>query len=88
MKRTSSLPLLVLLLALAGLARADSNFDLAGPPLDVKVMRDGKTLPISQVPNLEAGDRVWLHPDLPLAAGCALSTGRGLSARLDQSSPG
>jgi hypothetical protein len=65
MKRTSSLPLLVLLLALAGFARADSNFDLTGPPLDVKVTRDGKTLPISQVPNLEAGDRVWLHPEMP-----------------------
>jgi hypothetical protein len=64
MKRTS-LPLLVLLLALSGFARADSNFDLTGPPLDVKVMRDGKTLPISQVPNLKAGDRVWLHPEMP-----------------------
>jgi hypothetical protein len=66
MKRTSSFPLLVLLLAFAGFAQADSNFDLAGPPLDVKVTRGGKSLPISQVPNLEAGDRVWLHPDLPL----------------------
>ena len=66
MKRTGSLPLLVVLLALAGFARAETNFDLAGPPLDVKVVRAGKTLPISQVPNLEAGDRLWLHPDLPL----------------------
>jgi hypothetical protein len=70
MKRMARFPLLVLLLALAGLARADSpNFDLAGPPLDVKVMRDGKTLPISQVPNLEVGDRLWLHPALPLEEG-------------------
>lgn len=27
--------------------------------------RAGKTLPISQVPNLQAGDRIWIHPDMP-----------------------
>lgn len=27
--------------------------------------RSGKTLPIAQVPNLQAGDRLWVHPDLP-----------------------
>ena len=41
------------------------GFDLDGPKLDVRVERSGKTLPISQVPNLEAGDRLWLHPDFP-----------------------
>ena len=40
-------------------------FDLVGPKVDVHVERSGKTLPISQVPNLQAGDRVWVHPDLP-----------------------
>jgi hypothetical protein len=29
------------------------------------VTRGDKTLPISQVPNLQSGDRIWLHPDLP-----------------------
>ncbi len=29
------------------------------------VQRDGKTLPIAQVPNLLPGDRLWIHPDLP-----------------------
>jgi len=48
------------------LAHADApGFDLDGPKLDVHVERAGKTLPISQVPNLEAGDRLWLHPDFP-----------------------
>ena len=41
-------------------------FDLPGPQIEVRVTRDGKTLPISQVPNLQAGDRIWVHPDLPL----------------------
>lgn len=40
-------------------------FDLSGPPIEVTVTRAGKTLPISKVPNLEAGDRIWLHADLP-----------------------
>lgn len=41
------------------------GFDLAGPPVDVKVARNGKTLPIAEVPNLEPGDRLWIHPDFP-----------------------
>jgi hypothetical protein len=40
-------------------------FDLPGPRIEVRVTRAGKTLPISQVPNLEVGDRIWVHPDLP-----------------------
>jgi hypothetical protein len=31
----------------------------------VHVKRGEVTLPISQVPNLEPGDRLWVHPDLP-----------------------
>jgi hypothetical protein len=47
-------------------ARADSAaFDLPGPHIEIKVTRSGKTLPISQVPNLQAGDRLWLHPEIP-----------------------
>src|SRR5690348_5500402 len=42
-----------------------SAFDLAGPPVDLRVERHGKTLPISEVPNLEWGDRLWIHADLP-----------------------
>jgi hypothetical protein len=29
------------------------------------VQRAGLSLPIAQVPNLQAGDRLWIHPDLP-----------------------
>jgi len=42
-----------------------SSFDLAGPPIEVKVIRGKKSLPISEVPNLLEGDRLWVHADLP-----------------------
>ena len=41
-----------------------AQFDLQGPTLEVKVQRAGKTLPIAQVPSLQTGDRLWLHPVL------------------------
>jgi hypothetical protein len=58
---------LVLLAAIATVAaHADpAPFDLAGPSLEVKVTRGAITLPISRVPNLAAGDRVWIKSDLP-----------------------
>ena len=47
-------------------AHADGNrFDLTGPKVEVRVTRNDKMLPIAFVPNLQAGDKVWLHPDLP-----------------------
>jgi len=47
-------------------AHADgAAFDLAGPPVEMRVTRDGKTLPISRTANLQPGDRLWIHPDLP-----------------------
>ena len=46
-------------------AQAAGRFDLAGPKIDVHVTRAGQTLPIASVPNLQAGDKIWLHPDLP-----------------------
>jgi len=55
---------------LAGVAAAwagSSPFDLTGPTLEVKVTRGGRTLPISEVPNLQAGDRIWIRADLPQA---------------------
>ncbi|MEO8735221.1 MAG: hypothetical protein ABI380_01645 [Edaphobacter sp.] len=42
-----------------------ARFDLTGPKIEVHVTRDGKTLPIASVPNLQAGDKLWIHPDLP-----------------------
>jgi hypothetical protein len=48
------------------IARADSaTFDLAGPRVEVTVTRAGRVLPISEVPNLQPGDRLWIHPDFP-----------------------
>ena len=56
----------LLSLAFIPMAWPDSaTFDLTGPPIGVKVERKGKTLPISQVPNLRPGDRLWVHPDFP-----------------------
>ncbi len=63
-------PLLIaamLALAAATAVRAadPAPFDLAGPIIEVTVTRDGKTLPVSQVPNLAVGDRLWIKADLP-----------------------
>jgi hypothetical protein len=57
--------LLFFCLASAGLHADGPAFDLAGPKVDVRVKRAEVTLPISQVPNLMPGDRLWIHPDLP-----------------------
>src|ERR1700722_11493108 len=53
-------------MVLVSAAHADNAaFDLIGPKVDVRVQRAGVTLPIAEVPNLQAGDRLWVHPDLP-----------------------
>ena len=58
--------LISLLSALVVSARAETApFDLTGPRIEVRVQRSGQTLPIAEVPNLQAGDRLWVHPDLP-----------------------
>jgi hypothetical protein len=55
-----------LIAAVAVQAATDpAPFDLAGPIVKVTVTRGGKTLPISQVPNLAVGDRLWVKADLP-----------------------
>ena len=57
---------LFIVLLSGGLLWADTAaFDLAGPRIEVRVTRAGKTLPISRVPNLQVGDRLWIHPDMP-----------------------
>jgi hypothetical protein len=57
--------LVSLLLSCPALRAADARFDLVGPRIDVRVTREGVTLPIAAVPNLQPGDRLWIHPDLP-----------------------
>jgi hypothetical protein len=60
------LALLALLSIGKDVARAETGaFDLAGPRLEINVTRAGKMLPISEVPNLQPGDRLWIHPDFP-----------------------
>jgi len=59
---------LLAVLAASPASRADAPpFDLAGPKVDVHVQRNGVTLPIAEVPNLLPGDRLWIHPDLPVS---------------------
>ena len=43
----------------------NARFDLTGPSIEMRVSRNGMTLPIASVPNLQPGDRIWIHPDLP-----------------------
>jgi hypothetical protein len=52
-------------LASTGLYADGPAFDLFGPKVDVHVKRGEVTLPIGEVPNLQPGDRLWVHPDLP-----------------------
>lgn len=60
------LPLLLFGIVSVSAVWADSPaFDLTGPKVDVHVKRGDVTLPIGQVPNLVAGDRIWIHPDFP-----------------------
>jgi hypothetical protein len=57
---------LILAIIVAATAQADpAPFDLAGPTLDFRITRGAKTLSASEVPNLVAGDRVWIKADLP-----------------------
>lgn len=56
---------LVLPATLKSASAETAAFDLIGPKIEVRVQRGGRTLPIAQVPNLQAGDRLWVHADLP-----------------------
>jgi hypothetical protein len=46
-------------------AKPENAFDLSGPKIEVQVTRSGKKLGIADVPNLQPGDRLWIHVDLP-----------------------
>ena len=54
-----------LLLSAPTLVADTARFDLSGPKIDVRVTRDGTSLPIASVPNLLEGDHLWLRADLP-----------------------
>jgi hypothetical protein len=49
----------------AALRADNARFDLVGPKIDVRVTRGTTTLPIAEVPNLQAGDKIWVKADLP-----------------------
>ena len=53
----------------SAVAESAPAFDLDGPRIDVRVTRNGQVLPIGTVPNLLAGDRLWVHPDLAQESG-------------------
>ena len=60
------LPLFFCLWVASQILHADGQpFDLSGPKVDIHVKRGAVTLPISEVPNLLPGDRLWIHPALP-----------------------
>src|ERR1700742_3341700 len=63
--RLVTLCCIVLLLGFVRPSFGDARFDLIGPRFNVRVTRNAVTLPIAQVPTLQPGDRIWLHPDLP-----------------------
>jgi hypothetical protein len=56
---------LLLLISVSSAMADNAAFDLIGPKVEVRVQRAGVTLPIAEVPNLQAGDRIWVHADLP-----------------------
>jgi len=56
---------LVALLVAVTVHAEPAPFDLAGPNLTITVTRGQKTLPITQVPNLAPGDRLWIQADFP-----------------------
>ncbi len=64
---TAALPILLCICACSTTAQPPARFDLEGPKIDVRVTRGDVTLPIAAVPNLQAGDRLWLHPAFPLS---------------------
>lgn len=57
----AGLAALVMSAAHAGTA----TFDLLGPHVEMTITRSGKTMPVSEVANLQAGDRLWIHPEFP-----------------------
>jgi hypothetical protein len=66
LRRATAALLFSIPLVFANVLHAETAaFDLIGPKVEVRVQREGVTLPIAQVPNLQAGDRLWVHPNLP-----------------------
>ena len=57
---------MLLWLGAASVAHGEAAaFDLTGPRVEMKVSRNGKSLPIAEVANFQPGDRIWIHADFP-----------------------
>jgi hypothetical protein len=54
-----------IVVSLTPAAAESAAFDLPGPKVEVRVDRGNKELPIADVPNLQSGDRLWVHPAFP-----------------------
>jgi hypothetical protein len=66
LSRRPAVAAILLCFFLTSVSSADNAaFDLIGPKIEVRVQRAGVTLPVAEVPNLQAGDRLWVHADLP-----------------------
>ncbi|SEF74400.1 hypothetical protein SAMN05421819_1028 [Bryocella elongata] len=63
--KASSLVLLALGLVPQLWADDEARFNLEGPKISVRVTRGTITLPIAEVPNLVAGDKLWVKANLP-----------------------
>jgi len=61
----ASLAFLLLAAGVPALFADGARFDLTGPKLEVRVTRGEVTLPIAEVPNLQPGDKLWVHADFP-----------------------
>ena len=55
----------LVLIHITSVAADPASFDLTGPEIQVQVTRGSVTLPVAQVPNLSAGDKLWIKADLP-----------------------
>ncbi|WP_420142098.1 hypothetical protein [Sphingomonas sp.] len=64
-RRVAVALLLGSLAAVPGMTADPAPFDLPGPDLAISVTRDGRTLPIGEVPGLATGDALTIRADLP-----------------------
>ena len=65
-RASMALPLAAMMtLCAPAFGQAAARFDLSGPSISVHVQRGDQSLPIAEVPNLQSGDKLTIHADLP-----------------------
>jgi hypothetical protein len=60
-----ALPMAAVMTLCASALGQAGRFDLTGPSISVHVQRGDQSLPIAEVPNLQTGDKLTIHADLP-----------------------